>query len=207
MTVHSRRALRVTATLAGVAALGATFSGTAFAAEQDNSLHNSTGDSSEDYGDSGPLSIGPFSKLGGDFLDFELPTAGPSIAPTKKDDEDGDDSSDSSIPFTGGNPHHYHPGSQEQPYDFDLYSPTESYGENKCKSVGADRGPLWAMEGGFGGYNGDSAGDCKVDSGDYHPKRTGYKGGKDSSNGYNGYVGTDESKHSENSYLFKLPGS
>lgn len=202
MTVHSRRALRVTATLAGVAALGATFSGTAVADEseqggvdQDNSVRNDSDTDSEAYLDdsssdrtrSADLGLGPTTQL--DLFDFSLPTSGPSLAPAKKDkDDDGFDSQPNS---TG--PHHYHPGSNEAPYDFDLYNPLEKYGSNGCKDKGADRAPLYAMQGGFGGFNGQADRDCKVGSKDYEPEDTAYKG-KDKSSGYSGYVGTDRSR-------------
>jgi hypothetical protein len=208
MTVHSRRALRVTATLAGVAALGATFSGTAFAADrdggdhgrgdQDNSVRNDSDEFSNGYLDdssnertrSADLGVGPTSQL--DLLDFALPTSGPSsLAPAKKKKDD-DESFDSNPNSTG--PSHYYPGAKQPPYDFDLYSPLEKYGSNGCKDAGADRAPFYATIGGFGGYNGKADRDCKVGSKDYEPEDTGYKGGKDKTNGYSGYVGTDPSR-------------
>lgn len=218
MTLHSRRALRVTATLTGVAALGAAFSGTAFAAgqdgdmqgrsEQDNSVRNDSDafsngyldDASGDRARPADLGVGPTSEL--DLFDFALPTSGPSMAPAKKKDDDSDDARAKS---RATRPSHYHPGSTEGPYDYDLYSPTETYGSNGCKDKGADRAPAYASIGGPFGGNGKSADDCKFDSGDYDPK-TGYRG-KDKTNGYNGYHGTDPERSAENPYVLALPGT
>lgn len=203
MTVHSRRALRVTATLAGVGALSASFSGTAFAiehggSEQDNSVRHHTDEYSDAYlGDlsggrtqPGDLAVGPRSELG--LMDFALPTAGPSLAPAKKKKkDDGRDDADVSN-ASGSAPRHYYPGSAENPYDYDLYNPMETYGANRCKDKGADRAPAYSTTSLLPGYNGSSADDCKYDSGDYKGN-TGYVG-KDKSNGHSGYVGTDRSR-------------
>jgi hypothetical protein len=209
MTAYTRRAVRATATLAGVAAFGATFCGTAFAADQNHTTTANLSDSADGSAHSDPLdTANALSGPGTGFLDFALPTSGPSLAPAKKHSDYDDESGGSSAPYTGGRPHHYHPGSNEPPYDYDLYSPTETYGPNKCKSKGADRHPAGASAGGIGGYNGDSAADCKVDSGDYHPKRTGYQGtDRKGDNGYSGYLGSDSKRQNENKFLFSLPGS
>lgn len=220
MTVHSRRALRATATLAGVAALGATFSGTAFAADQvgpardrsdqdhkvrnDSSTDGYLGTASGDRARPADLGVGPTSELG--LFDFALPTSGPAMAPTKKDNDSDDDNRSNP---SSTSPHHYHPGANESPYDFDLYNPAETYGDNGCDDKGADRAPAYASEGGLisYGYNGNASDDCKVSSDDYDPKKTGYSGPKDKNYGYNGHTGTDPKRRSENKYIFALPGN
>jgi hypothetical protein len=197
--------------MAGVAALGATFSGTALAADQasDTGLGPSQlggGYFAQDDATDG-IGSGTMSGIGGDMVPFNLPSRGPSMTvPVKKNDDDTGSPVD---PYSGFG-HHDHHGAQDT-YDYDLYQPTEHYDPNKCKNNGSSRAPIFATENGPAGYNGDSADDCKVDSGDYHPKRTGFQGDYDPNsaggdNGYNGYLGSDQKKLDKNDYSFGAPG-
>lgn len=235
MTLHSRRALRATAVMAGITALGATLSGTAFAAGEDSGSAFSSADretggylgsdgetggyfgdehggyvDSSDYqdyfgrdGSKDGVGNGSLSGFGGDMVPFNFPSRGPSMTvPVKKKNDDG---SSPVSPYAGFG-HHDHHGASD-PYDYDLYQPTEHYDKNKCKDDGSSRAPIYATENGPAGYNGDSSDDCKVDSGDYHPKRTGWQGDYNPNraggeNGYNGYLGTKDKKLDKNDYGF-----
>lgn len=235
MTLHTRRALRATAVMAGVAALGATFSGTAFAADegsgsafgradQDGGGYlGSDGDTGGYFGDSNGGYVdgsdfnregyfgkdgskdgvggGSLSGVGGDMIPFNFPSRGPSTTvPVKNKNDD----SGSPISPNSGFGHHDHHAAKN-PYDYDFYQPTETYDPNKCKNKGSSRAPFYGSDsGGIGGYNGDSAGDCKVDSGDYRPKRTGFQAKKPSGDyGYNGYLGTDASRQDKKNTTYK----
>lgn len=231
MTLHARRALRATAVMAGVAALGATFSGSAFADDSDSAVHSAdrqaggylTSDDPEtggyfgdkdggyfdnndyqDYfgrdGSKDGIGHGQLSGVGGDMVPFNLPSRGPSMTvPVRKKNDDGSPI-DQYAPSGFG--HHDHHGSTGPAYDYDLYSPTESYDKNKCSDSGSSRAPFYGSD--IAGANGDSSDDCKVDSGDYHPKRTGFHGdyNQNGDQGYNGYVGTDQKKLDKNDYGF-----
>jgi len=128
---------------------------------------------------------------------LSAPTAGISSSPMKKSDKDDDDSNEGGY---GGQFHHDHHGAGDL-YDFDLYNPTEHYDENKCKNKDASRKPATALNMDFYGANGDAKDDCKYDSSDYHPKRTGFQGSKeDKDGGYNGYLGSNPKKLDKNNY-------
>jgi hypothetical protein len=218
--------------MAGVAALGATFSGTALAAEGDSAFGSadrdaggylgSDGDTggyfgdkdggyvdSSDYqdyfgrdGSKDGIGHGSLSGFGGDMVPFNYPSRGPSMTvPVSKKHDD----SSPVNPYAGFG-HHDHHGASD-PYDYDLYQPTEHYDKNKCSDNGSDRAPVYSSENGPAGYNGDSSDDCKYDSGDYHPKRTGWQGDYNPNrtggeNGYNGYLGTKDKKLDKNDYGF-----
>jgi hypothetical protein len=222
--------------MAGVAALGATFTGNAFADEDSGSAFSSADqegggylsadrdggyfgdkdggylDGSDVNGDDGYLGKdsskdgvgnGSLSGLGGDMVPFNFPSRGPSMTvPVKKRNDDGG----SPISPYAGFGHHDHHGAVD-PYDYDLYQPTEHYDKNKCSDDGSSRAPIYASENGPAGYNGDASDDCSYDSGDYHPKRTGFQGDYNPNraggeNGYNGYLGTKDKKLDKNDYGF-----
>ena len=235
MTLHARRALRATAVIGGVAALGATFSGSAFADDDSGSAFGGVdrqgggylssdqdggyfGDKDGGYFDSSDyqdylgrdgskdgVGHGSLSGVGGDMVPFNFPSRGPSMTvPVRKKNDDGNPI-DQYAPSGLG--HHDHHGAGGAGYDYDLYQPTERYDKNKCGDNGSSRAPIYAMENGPAGYNGDSSDDCKVDSGDYHPKRTGWQGDYNPNraggeNGYNGYLGTHDKKLDKNDYGF-----
>jgi hypothetical protein len=220
MTLHARRALRASAVLAGVAALGGAFSGSALADESGSATHSADskaggyltsddahsggyfGDENGGYFDSSDyqdyfgrdgskdgVGHGSLSGVGGDMVPFSLPSRGPSTTVPVKNKNDDDS------PFGGFGGHHDHHGAGET-YDYDLYSPTESYDKNKCSDRGSSRGS--SLLGSVGGYNGDSSDDCKLDSGDYHPKRTGFEGDYNPNKayqGYDGYLGGGDRKY------------
>ena len=117
--------------------------------------------------------------------------------PTAKSGDNDDNDNAGSY---GGMFHHDHHGANDL-YDFDLYNPAEHYDSNLCKNKDASRHPLTALDQDFFGANGDAKDDCKYDSGDYHPKRTGFQGSKeDKDGGYNGYLGSNSKKLDANNY-------
>lgn len=227
MTLHTRRAMRATALMTGIAALGATFTGTAFAADGSSGFSSADretggylgsdetggyfGDRDGGYLDSSDFSRdgskdglghGSLSGVGGDMMPFDIPSRGPSTTVPVKKRNDDDGPINQYAPSTFGG-HHDHHGSSGSDYDYDFYTPGESYDKNKCGDRGSDRGPFFGSD--IAGDNGDSSDDCKVDSGDYHPKRTGYRGKDDPDkpyNGYNGYTGSDSKRLDKNDYGF-----
>lgn len=231
MTLHTRRAMRVTAVMTGVAALGATLSGTAFAAggnstfssadQQDGGYLSSDRDGGyfgdkdggyfdqsdyQDYfgrdGSKDGVEGDSLSGVGGDMVPFNFPSRGPSMTvPVKKKNDDGSPI-DQYAPSGIG--HHDHSGSTGPAYDYDLYSPTESYDKNKCSDSGSSREPIYGSD--IAGANGDSSDDCKVDSGDYR-KHSGFDGdynqnSRGGENGYTGYLGSDDKKQDKNNFGF-----
>jgi hypothetical protein len=188
MNHSARRTLRAGISIAGLAALGASLTGTAYAATDD---HVSAGrgeapDPGSTLGDTQSGSAEP------GLHSFELPGAtssgmpGATSVPVSNDSDSSDDSD-----TYDEEPNH--DGS-------DLNDRDESGGEGdgggypRCERNYPDHD--------YGAqYNGDKSDDDSFDSDDYDPDCTGFHG-KNKNNDYNGYTGTDQDRQDSNHYRF-----
>ena len=196
MNHSTRRALRAGIGVAGLAALGASLTGTAYAATDD---HVSAGRSE---------AADPGSTLSGDrtrsaepaMHSFELPGSSSGGMPKAtsipvSNDTDSNDDSDSG---------------DSAPDESDAYDEDTNHDgsdvNDRDKSGGEGEGGGYPQCGQHRsadsfGANGNKSDDDSYDSGDYDADCTGFHG-ENKNNGYNGYTGTDQGRQDSNHYRF-----
>ncbi|MBV9313145.1 MAG: hypothetical protein JO100_05240 [Pseudonocardia sp.] len=199
MRLHAGKTLRATAMIAGAAAFGTVFSGTAFATDQPDDYatpddYTTSASQKTDNSSSGNDTLSGLAPNGGsmpglgDHHSFDMPrmsSTAPAVSVPASDDE------------------HYGHG-YEMPDD--LYTPFEHRSNDyHCGSQRHQR-YFHPGENGFGGYDGHPSDDCAYRSRDYHPRRTGFKRNPNYDYGYNGYLGTDERRNNKNHYEYCGPG-
>jgi hypothetical protein len=204
MNQSARRALRAGIGVAGLAALGASLTGTAYAATDD---HVSAGRSE---------AADPGSTLGGDrtgsaepaMHSFELPGStssgmpgATSIPVSNHSDSDDSDDDDSDSDSGDSAPDESDAYDEEPNHDgSDVNDRDESGGEGE--GGGYPRCEQHHSANDYGAqYNGDKSDDDSYDSDDYDPDCTGFHG-ENKNNGYNGYTGTDQGRQDSNHYRF-----